>query len=553
VCAGSPLGNPTAKSVAPRPSGTACAEPAADRVRIDEEGAPVTALRGLSARAGRAAAAAFALMLPLAGCTATSTQVVVSNTANLAVPAGLAKYYEQKLAWTSCDEGFQCSTLKVPLDYTHPDGTQIGIAVVRKQATDPGQRLGSLLVNPGGPGGSGIQYATSPGVVSAAVQARYDLIGFDPRGVDQSDPVQCLSSAQMDAFVSIPSDPDTSAEQQQVVNESKFFAAQCEAKSGSLLPFVGTQDAARDMDVLRAALGDAKLNYLGKSYGTYLGAVYAQEFPKNVGHMVLDGALDPSLSSEQLNITQAAAFDAELRQYLAGCAKTSGCPFSGDVTADVTQLKTWVNSLQDHPIQGDNTRKLDEALAMTGVALAMYDQNSWPQLTQALRAGFQGDGSELLQMADEYNNRVAGQFVGNEAEANFAVNCVDHPDEATSVQQIEQALPAYEKAAPFFGEMVDWSGLPCAYWGAKPTNTPQKISASGAAPILVVGTTRDPATPYAWAQGLATQLASGHLLTMDGDGHTAYLRGSTCIDSDVDAYLISGTLPAQGTVCRQTQ
>jgi pimeloyl-ACP methyl ester carboxylesterase len=513
----------------------------------------VFALRGLCGRVGRATAIAAALAGSLAACTATSTQAVVSSTADLAIPPGLTKFYEQKLDWTACDNGFQCTNLKVPLDYSHPAGTVISIAVVRKLATDQADRLGSLLVNPGGPGGSGIDYVLSPDIVSPNISARYDLVGFDPRGVGESDPVQCLNNAQMDTFVGIPADPATPAQQTEVIQESKFFAAQCEAKSGSLLPFVGTQSAARDMDVLRAALGDSKLNYLGKSYGTYLGAVYAEEFPKNVGHLVLDGALDPSLTSEQLNLTQAAAFDAELRQFLANCAAQTGCPLGSDVTADVTKLKTWVDGLEANPIAGDGTRKLSESLAMTGIALAMYDQTTWPQLTEALTAAFAGNGAQLLSMADEYNNRVGGVYVGNEAEANFAINCVDHPDEATSVQQIEADLPVYEKAAPFFGEMVDWSGLPCAYWGAAPTNSPDKIAAAGAAPILVVGTTRDPATPYAWAQGLAAQLSSGHLLTMNGDGHTAYLRGSTCIDSAVNAYLLAGTLPAPGTVCQQAQ
>ncbi len=501
------------------------------------------------------ALAAVVFALPLAGCTASDTHAA-GFTGKPGLTAGtapnLAAFYGQKLTWTSCDGGYQCSTLKVPLDYADPAGKTIGIAVVRKPATDTAHRLGSLLVNPGGPGGSGLQYATSGDVVDAAVLARYDLVGFDPRGVGKSDPVQCLSDSQMDTFIDSPPAPATPQQVAEVEAQDKFFAQQCEAKSGGLLPYVGTTYAARDMDILRAALGDQKLTYLGKSYGTYLGAVYAQEFPQRVGHLVLDGAIDPDLTAEQENLTQAVAFDKELRLFLGDCVKQTDCPLGTDPNAAFTKLKSWVAGLEANPIKGDGTRKLDEAYALTGISVAMYDQGWWPDLRIALTRALSGDGSVLLSMADAYNDRENGHYVDNEAEANYAVNCVDHPDEATSAQQIEAELPTFEQQAPFFGAMVDWSSLPCAYWGAKPTLAPHKISAQGAAPILVVGTTNDPATPYTWAQQLAGQLTSGHLLTMDGAGHTAYRRGSTCIDSAVDAYFLNGTVPAVGTVCQQT-
>lgn len=503
------------------------------------------------------ALSAVVAALPLAACTASSQEHAAGFTLGkpgltTGTAPSLAKFYGQALSWTPCESGYQCTTLQVPLNYADPSGTAIGIAVVRKQATDQAHRLGSLLVNPGGPGGSGLEYATSGNVVDAKVLARYDLIGFDPRGVGKSDPVQCLSDSQMDTFIDappVPSDPEQIAK---VESQAKLFAQQCEAKSGKLLPFVGTTYAARDMDILRAALGDEKLTYLGKSYGTYLGAVYAQEFPQRVGHLVLDGALNPDLTAEQENLTQAVAFDKELHLFLADCAKHSDCALGDDPDAAFTKLKDWVAGLEADPISGDATRKVDEAYALTGISVAMYDQGWWPDLRIALSRAFKGDGTVLLTMADAYNDRQAGHYVDNEAAANYAVNCVDHPDEATSVQQIQAELPAFEQAAPFFGPMVDWSSLPCAYWGAKPTGTPHKISAQGAAPILVVGTTNDPATPYPWAQQLSAQLASGHLLTMNGDGHTAYRRGSTCIDSAVDAFFLAGTVPAAGTVCQQT-
>ena len=492
-----------------------------------------------------------------AACTGSgSGQPIAASSAaksgQLGAPPGLESYYTQKIAWNSCDNGWQCGNLKVPLNYADPAGQSIEIAVTRKPAANPSERIGSLLVNPGGPGGSGIQYAQSPGIVSTNVQARFDLVGFDPRGVGQSTPaVNCVTDTQMDAFLNTPPDPSGPTEINEIVNQSKFFAQQCEANSASLLPYVGTIYAARDMDVLRAVLGDSKLYYLGKSYGTYLGAVYAQEFPDKVGRVVLDGAIDPSLTAEQMNLAQATAFDDELNQYAQSCVKQSNCPLGSDAAAGVQHLKTWVNGLDQHPISGDATRKLTAAQAMTGIAFAMYSPSYWSDLTTALTNAYNGNGALLLSMADAYNDRVNGHYQGNETEANFAVNCVDHPDEAASLQQIEQELPTFEQAAPFFGEMIDWSSLPCAYWGAKPDTTPQKIAAKGAAPILVVGTTQDPATPYAWAKSLASQLSSGHLLTMNGFGHTAYMLGTSCIDTAVDAYLINDTLPAAGTTCQQ--
>lgn len=510
---------------------------------------------GRIGRAGRVTVAGLAA-LTLAACTTNSPGTATANVTNSAavvngVPANLLPFYTQQVSWSNCGGGFQCATVNVPMDYSNPQERTLHLAVIRQLATDQKQLDGSLLVNPGGPGGSGIEYLRGGDVASAQVGAHYNLVSFDPRGVGQSNPIDCLNDGQMDTFLAAPPDPDDPAEVQTVISQSQFIAQQCEAKNAQLLPFVGTVNAAKDMDVLRAVLGEPKLNYLGKSYGTYLGAVYAQEFPQRVGRMVLDGALDPSLTSMQLNLAQATAFDNELKQFAQNCATQPDCPLGTDPTAGIAKLKTWVNNLDEHPISGDATRKLTEAAAITGVAFAMYSQTFWPDLKSALTAAYAGDGSQLLAMADAYNDRTNGHYQDNSTEANYAVNCIDHPDEATSVAQIEADLPAYEKAAPFFGEMVDWSGLPCAYWGAPATGAPKKITAQGTGPILVVGTTRDPATPYPWAQGLAKQLANGHLLTMNGDGHTAYLRGSTCIDTAVDKYFLAGTVPPAGLVCQQ--
>lgn len=464
------------------------------------------------------------------------------------VSAPLARFYHQTLAWRSCGGGFQCATLRVPLDYAHPDRRTIQIAVVRKPAGDPAHRLGSLLLNPGGPGASGIDYARAASdVVSPELLARYDIVGFDPRGVGQSTPVACLSDGQLDVFNAADPDPQTPAAQDQVVAEDRLFASQCEAHSGDLLPFLSTRDAARDMDVLRQALGDQRLDYLGKSYGTFLGATYAELFPHHVGRLVLDGAVDPRLSAVQMGRDQAAGFEVALHSFLADCARRADCPLGTDPGAAEQRLGSLLTSLQSHPLTSGG-RQVGEGLAETGIIGALYSDTTWPVLRLALRLALSGDGRGLLYLSDAYNDRGPdGHYRSNQAAANAAVNCLDLPD-VTSVAGIEAQLPAYRQASPLFGAAIAWSNLACAYWPVRPTGAPHAITPRGAPTILVVGTTRDPATPYQWAQRLAAQLP-GALLTYDGDGHTAYRRGSACVDGAVDAYLLRGTLPARGLTC----
>jgi pimeloyl-ACP methyl ester carboxylesterase len=471
-----------------------------------------------------------------------------------AIPADLQPYYGQKLDWHSCDAGFECTTFKVPLDYSNPGSGDITLSAVRKQATGQGvPRIGSLLVNPGGPGGSAVDYAeyaaeTFPPVVRAA----YDIVGVDPRGVGRSAPVECLTDAQMDAYTAVDTTPTDQAGVDKLVAADKGFAQGCELRSGKLLPHVSTVDSARDMDVLRALLGDAKLHYLGKSYGTFLGATYAGLFPTRVGTMVLDGAMNPSLNSLQLNSQQAGGFEIAFDAFAADCVKRPGCALGNGTVAQAEQkLQAFFQSLQNNPLPTGQSRQLAEALGMTGVISAMYDQTQWPDLRLALANAMNaGDGKALLALSDQYYERSPDGTYSNLMYANSAVNCLDLPAAATSPAQVRQQLPTYTKASPLFGASLAWGGLSCAYWTTPATGAPHTIAAKGAAPILVVGTIRDPATPYAWAQGLAAQLDTGALLTYNGDGHTAYARGSTCIDEAVNNYLLRGVVPAKGTVCQ---
>jgi pimeloyl-ACP methyl ester carboxylesterase len=469
-----------------------------------------------------------------------------------AIPDNLRPYYSQQLAWTGCDSGFQCTTFKVPLDYANPSAGDITLSAVRRPAVARGgSRLGSLLVNPGGPGGSAIQYAEYAALsYPLAVRDAYDIVGLDPRGVGRSSPVTCLSDAQMDAFTQVENGvPSGAASIAALEQMDKQFAQACAARSGQLLGHVSTVEAARDMDVLRALLGDARLNYLGKSYGTFLGATYAGLFPSRVGRMVLDGVLDPSLDAVTLDREQAGGFEVAFDAFAADCVKRAGCPLGTTTAAAGQKLSQLFGSWQSHPLPTGQSRNLDQALGMTGVIAAMYDQEQWPQLRTALSRAEQGDGSALLALSDQYYERDPHGSYTNLMAANTAVDCLDDPAPATTAQQVEQQLPAFEKASPHFGASLAWAGLSCAYWPVKATGRPHTTPAVGAPPIVVVGTTRDPATPYAWARSLAGQLSSGRLLTYDGDGHTAYSRGSDCIDTAVDRYLLAGTVPAAGTVC----
>jgi pimeloyl-ACP methyl ester carboxylesterase len=465
--------------------------------------------------------------------------------------AALAPYYRQKLSWHACG-GFQCATMKAPLDYTKPDGARISLAVARQRATGPGKRLGSLLVNPGGPGGSAIDYLEQYAAIGypAPVRARYDMVAMDPRGVARSEPVTCLSGPQMDAFTQVDQTPDDPAEVTALSKAFQTFDQGCEKHSAKVLPYVSTVDAARDMDIFRALLGDRKLTYVGASYGTFLGATYAGLFPKNTGRIVLDGAMDPSISAYQLDLQQTAGFETAFESFARDCITQPSCPLGSTSVADVSaRLAAFFKRLDAHPVPTGQKRLLDESLAGTGVLAAMYDESAWPRLREALSDAMKGDGAGLLTLADSYYERGAKGGYSNLMYANAAVNCLDLPPAFTSPAQVEAALPAFRKASPVFGASLAWEALNCAYWPAKATGSPHRIEAKGAAPIVVVGTVRDPATPYRWARSLASQLSSGVLLTYDGDGHTAYGRGSDCIDSAVNTFLLQGTSPAKGTVC----
>ncbi|WP_328977582.1 alpha/beta hydrolase [Streptomyces canus] len=518
-----------------------------------------------SSRFLRTGGTLLAAALLTSACSAGASTNAATSAADVALaalprstPAALAPYYGQKARWRSCgDPGFECATLKVPLDYDRSADGDVRLAVARKKATGPGKRLGSLFVNPGGPGGSAIGYLQAYAGIGypAAVRARYDMVAVDPRGVARSEPVECLDGRDMDTYAQTDITPDDARETTELVDAYKKFAEGCGVHSAKLLRHVSTVETARDMDIVRAALGDAKLNYVGASYGTFLGATYAGLFPGRSGRLVLDGAMDPSLPASRLNLDQTVGFETAFQSFAKDCVQQPDCPLGTKTTTTAQagqKLRTFFAKLDAHPIPtGDaDRRSLGEALATTGVIAAMYDESSWAQLREALGSAMkEKDGAGLLVLADSYYARGADGRYSNLMSANAAVNCLDLPPAFGSPEEVEKAVPTFEKASPVFGEGLAWASLNCAYWPVGPTGEPHRIKAEGAAPIVVVGTTRDPATPYRWARSLAAQLSSARLLTYDGDGHTAYGRGSTCIDSAIDAYLLRGTPPVDGKRC----
>ncbi|MFZ2014741.1 MAG: alpha/beta hydrolase [Nocardioides sp.] len=462
--------------------------------------------------------------------------------------AGLARFYDQKIDWSECSNGHQCAKLKVPLDYAHPGKRTIELALLKVPAS--GKRIGSLVVNPGGPGEPGTSFAAlGPGQFGEPLLQHFDIVGFDPRGTGASAPVDCLSDQALNAYLGQDPEPSTPAEVASYVRAQRALAAGCSRLSGALAGHVSTVEAARDMDVLRAALGESTLNYLGSSYGTKLGATYAQLFPHRVGRFVLDGAVDPTLGTLASSVQQAGGFQRALDAYAANCIASSGGCFLGKTVPEVEQkISDLLDQLAQHPLPAGN-RELTAGNAFYGVAVTLYSKAYWVLLSNALRMALSGDGTGLMVLADAYAARSSdGTFANNSMEAFVDISCLDDPY-AVPASQVPSHYPAFEKASPVFGKVFAWALTSCNGFRPRAEEKPPVIHAKGAAPIVVIGTTRDPATPYPWAVHLARVLDSGVLVTRNGDGHTGYHTGNACIDDLVHSYLVSGVVPSNGTRC----
>jgi pimeloyl-ACP methyl ester carboxylesterase len=501
-------------------------------------------------------AAALALVLPLSGCLDAFLPPAVRSTS---VPTGeqvagnLQSYYSQQLVWTGCGKRLQCTTAEAPLDWSDPQRSSIELALVRQVATG-GTPLGSLLVNPGGPGGSGwdfihdtVDYATSE-----RLQEHYDIVGFDPRGVNRSSAIRCYDDpAEFDAYLFdlLPGTygDDEWVEASRAANEA--FGQACLEHSGELLGYVDTVSAARDLDLLRAVLGDTHLNYLGYSYGTLLGATYAELYPDKTGRMVLDGALDPATSGFDVSVTQAEGFEGALRAFLADCVDYDNCPFSTNVTASMTRIRDLLERLDASPLRNVDGRELGSTAMTIAIITPLYSESTWPILRQVFAEVMRGDAEYAFQIADFYYSRGGdGRYDDNSTEAFLAINCLDYPVD-NSIETIRAEEAELMRRAPVLGKQLAYGGTGCANWPYPATGERGPITAAGSSELLVIGTTNDPATPYVWAQGMASQLENGHLVTYTGEGHTAYNKGSACIDDVVDSYFIDGTVPSSDPQC----
>ena len=487
--------------------------------------------------------------------------------AKAAVPQGLESFYGQKVEWYDCvatggveksaeKTGFQCAKVTVPLDYSKPDGQTIEIAMKKHLATGS-VRQGTLFVNPGGPGASGVDSVGAMATTTfAGVQKAYDIIGFDPRGIGSSTAVTCSSDAEAKAMEGVSPVDGAGApiafEQRAAVISERFkqLEADCASrtKPTELLDHVDTVSVARDLDVLRALSGDQKLNYAGFSYGTYLGATYAELFPANTGRLVLDGALDPSLTYSERRQGQARGFERALRNYVAWCQSGQSCPLTGDVDAGVQQIGDVFTSANQSPVpSSDPNRPVtgEEMKRIVGFML-YFPESSWSAVSEALGQVInQHDASAFRAMADE----LAAHPQVNTG-ANIGINCLDYRVEGDMATWTAQSKEL-ERIAPRFATVTEAGDLGCQAWGHTGTQSSKALHAKGAAPILVVGTTGDPATPYEWSVALADQLESGQLLIWEGNGHGAYTNSGhgPCVTQAVDTYLLTGTMPKKGLTC----
>lgn len=505
-------------------------------------------------RGAAAISMAAVLVLGLTGCMSWFLPPQPSTTST---PTGeqvdddLQPYYSQVLVWRACGDGMQCTVAEAPLDWDEPSGERIELALVRHPAT--GGKLGSLLINPGGPGGSGydfvldsVDYATSQ-----RLQERYDIVGFDPRGVGRSSAVSCYDDpAYLDAFNYdiVPGEVGTPEWIAALSALNADFGEQCLEHTGPLLGNVDTISAARDLDLLRAVLGDEKLNFLGYSYGTYLGATYADLYPNKSGRLVLDGALDPATSDEEVTMTQAVGFENALTAYLEDCITREGCPFRS-VDRGRDQIASLFASLQSSPLPSEDGRQLGVSAMFAATILPLYNQGNWPYLDMLFDEVARGGTETAFLLADSYNERNPdGTYATNSTEAFRAINCLDYPGGADPVAMQAEA-ERLAAAAPVFGPWMSYGGLTCQDWPFPPTRERGEITAPGSPDILVIGTSNDPATPYEWAVALADQLENGHLISYEGEGHTAYNKSNSCVDDAVDGFFIDGTVPETDPRC----
>jgi pimeloyl-ACP methyl ester carboxylesterase len=476
-----------------------------------------------------------AAVLAASACTGSSGSVV------------LRRERTGTIEWAPCGR-VECASLSVPLDFTHPAGPHITLALARLPAR--GKPIGVLVTNPGGPGGSGVDFLRDADQqFPAEIRNSFDLVSWDPRGLGPDSPVRCVDD--LDSFFAVDHDPRTPAAEAENVSAARAFVDACRQKSASLLAYMSTAATVRDLDAIRAAMGDEQISYVGFSYGTLIGAMYAELFPRRVRAMVLDGVVDPARSYADTTLEQAKSFDDDLGAFFAHCRADANCAFArgGDPAAAYDDLVRQITAESEPGTVDGEHRTLGPGELDIGVASALYaGADGYDDLAAALAQAAGGNGSRMLALADEYTGRTTGGKYSNETAAFYATSCIDAPA-PPSVAAVQQLAARAARVAPHFGASTVWLGLPCTLWPVPAEGKVTPIHAPGAPPIVLVGTTGDPATPYAWAQALARELQSGRLLTAEGTSHTSYGRGSECVDGTVDRYLLSLAVPAPGARC----
>jgi pimeloyl-ACP methyl ester carboxylesterase len=471
------------------------------------------------------------------------------SAASAAIPRASALKPSPKLDWKGCGSHGECAKLTVPLDYGNPgNGQTIKVALFRLPATDRKHRIGSLLMNPGGPGAPGTEFVRSfASAVPDEMRSRFDILGFDPRGTGGTEPVKCQDN--LDGIFGLDYSPDTPEERSQLATGVQQLAQECEQRSRDVLPYVSSENTARDMDRIRQAVGDKKLTYVGYSYGTYIGTLYAKLFPSKVRALVLDGAIDPNLSGVEIGMEQAVGFERSLDAFLAQCSRNNRCPFynAGDSAGAFDRLAAQVDA---KALPARNGRVLGGGQFDLGVAQALYSgSEGYSQLEQALAAAQRGDGEKLLLLSDQYTGRRRDGTYDSSQPAFWAIGCLDGPT-IGGPDAFQAAEAQFRAAAPRVGIALLNAGLVCAYWAVPPVKSLAPIHVEGTPSILVVGTTNDPATPLKWAEGLSQEISSATLLVVEGTQHTAFLTAfNSCVDDKVIKYLVDRTPPANDTKC----
>ncbi|GAA1852174.1 alpha/beta hydrolase [Microlunatus capsulatus] len=453
---------------------------------------------------------------------------------------GTERYRAQTLTWRPCGRGLQCTTVLAPLDADDPDGRALTLALAKRPATAEPRR-GTLFVNPGGPGGSGRNYV---GYFDAEGLESYDVVGWDPRGVGASTPVRCYGAGDLERYLAVDLSPDDEAEEQALVAENYAFGQACLQHSGALLEHISTQDTVRDLELLRQLVGDPQLHYFGASYGTRIGALYAELYPATVGRLVLDGAVD--ISDDEADVSQLEGFERALRHFARWAATSeAGQPLGTSQAAVLSRVRRLLTGLDAQPLTTPAGRVLSQQQGVQGLLTPLYGREQWPDLLRALTSAAGGDGRGLLALADQGNQRRTDGTYGQINDAFPAVRCLDSRE--TSVVRAEEEAAEAAVRVPVLGP-ISGPDLVCPLWPVAPAPEPPRITGEGAAPVVVLGTTGDPATPYENAVTMAGQLRSGVLVTLEGEGHTAYDQ-SACVRGLVLPYLLGGPPPADGTRC----